>query len=45
VETAERVLRQAAAGEIELIVPAMVIAEIIWTLETSVFNLSKQEAS
>ena len=44
-EKAERVLRQAADGKIELIVPAMVIAEIVWTLETSVFNLSKQEAS
>jgi len=44
-ETAERVLRRAAAGKLELIVPAMVIAEIVWTLETSVFNLSKQEAS
>ena len=44
-ETAEKVLRQAAAGKLELIVPAMVIAEIVWTLETSVFNLSKKEAS
>ncbi len=44
-EKAERVLRQAAAGKLELIVPAMVIAEIVWTLETSIFNLSKQEAS
>ena len=44
-EMAERVLRRAMAGELELIVPAMVIAEIVWTLETSVFNLSKQEAS
>jgi len=33
------------AGKIKLIVPAMVIAEIVWALETSVFNLSKQEAS
>ena len=44
-EVAEKVLRQAMAGKIELIVPEMVIAEIVWTLETSVFNLSKQEAS
>ena len=44
-ETAEKVLRQAMAGKLELIVPAMVIAEIVWTLETSVFNLSKKEAS
>jgi len=44
-EIAERVLRRAMAGKLELIVPAMVIAEIVWTLETSVFNLSKQEAS
>jgi len=44
-ETAERVLRQAAEGKLELVVPAMVIAEIVWTLETSVFNLSKEEAS
>jgi len=42
---AERVLRRAMAGKIELIVPEMVIVEIVWTLETSVFNLSKQEAS
>ena len=44
-ERAERVLRQVAAGKLELIVPAMVIAEIVWTLETSIFSLSKQEAS
>ncbi len=44
-EKAERVLRQAAAGEVVLTVPAMVIAEIVWTLETSIFNLLKQEAS
>ena len=44
-EKAEWVLRQAAAGELVLIVPAMVIAEIVWTLETSIFNLPKQEAS
>lgn len=44
-EIAERVLRRAMEGELELIVPAMVIAEIVWTLETSIFNLSKKEAS
>jgi len=38
-EVAEKVLRRAAAGKLELIVPEMVIAEIVWTLETSVFNM------
>ena len=44
-KTAEKVLRRAMAGTLELIVPAMVIAEIVWTLESSVFQLSKNEAS
>ena len=44
-EAAEKVLRRALEGKLKLIVPAIVIAEIVWTLETSVFKLSKQEAS
>ncbi len=44
-KAAEKVLRRARDGKLELIVPAMVIAEIVWTLESSVFNLSKEEAS
>ena len=44
-KTAEKALRRAMAGTLELIVPAMVIAEIVWTLESSVFQLSKNEAS
>ena len=44
-QTAEKVLRRAMRGKLELIVPAVVIAEIVWTLESSVFNLSKEEAS
>ena len=44
-QTAEKVLRRAMRGKLELIVPGVVIAEIVWTLESSVFNLSKEEAS
>jgi predicted nucleic acid-binding protein len=44
-EQAEKILKQAERGEIQLVVPPLVIAEIIWVLETSVFDLSKQEAS
>jgi len=44
-EQAERILQQAERGEIQLVIPPLVIAEIIWALETSVFNLSKQEAA
>ncbi|MCD6128868.1 PIN domain-containing protein [Candidatus Bipolaricaulota bacterium] len=44
-EEAERVLRQAQAGAMQLVVPAMVIAELIWVLESSVFKLSKAEAA
>ena len=44
-EQAEKILQQAERGEIQLVVPPLVIAEIIWVLETSVFNLSKQEAA
>jgi len=44
-EQAEKILQQAERGEIELIVSPLVIAEIIWVLEASVFNLSKQEAA
>jgi len=44
-ELAEKVLRRAMEGRLKLIVPEIVIAEIVWTLETSVFKLSKQEAS
>jgi len=42
---AEKILQQAERGEIELVAPPLVIAEIIWVLETSVFDLSKQEAA
>jgi len=44
-EQAEKILQQAERGEIQLVVPPLVIAEIIWVLETSVFDLSKQEAA
>ena len=44
-QTAEKALRRAMAGKLELIVPEMVIAEIVWTLESSVFKLTKEEAS
>ncbi|HCP31754.1 TPA: PIN domain nuclease [Candidatus Acetothermia bacterium] len=44
-EQAEKILQQAERGEIQLVVPPLVIAEIIWILETSVFDLSKQEAA
>lgn len=44
-EQAEKILQQAERGEIQLIASPLVIAEIIWVLETSVFNLSKQEAA
>ena len=44
-EEAEQVLRQAQVGALQLAVPAMVIAELIWVLESSVFKLSKAEAA
>jgi predicted nucleic acid-binding protein len=44
-EKAERILKQAESGKIQLITSPLVIAEVIWALETSVFNLSKQEAA
>jgi len=44
-EQAEKILQQAERGEIELVASPLVIAEIIWVLETSVFDLSKQEAA
>ncbi len=44
-EQAERVLREAQAGKVRLVVPALVIAELIWVLESSVFKLSKRAAA
>ena len=44
-EQADKVLREAEKGRIQLIVPPMVIAEIMWVLESSFSNLSKEEAS
>lgn len=44
-EQAEEVLRQAEKGKIQLIVAPIVIAEVIWALESSVFNLSREQAA
>jgi predicted nucleic acid-binding protein len=44
-EKTERALRQAETGKLQLVVPSLVIAEIIWTLETSIFQLSKSAAA
>jgi len=44
-EEVEKFLQKAKEGKIQLSVPAMVVAEVIWTLESSIFNLSKQEAA
>lgn len=44
-EQAERVLREAQAGKVRLVVPALVIAELIWVLESSVFKLPKRAAA
>ncbi|MBC7221835.1 PIN domain-containing protein [Candidatus Bipolaricaulota bacterium] len=44
-EKALTVLRQVQKGEIKLVLPALVVAEIIWALESSVFKLSKAEAA
>lgn len=44
-EKAEKALREAQEGKLQLVVPPMVIAEIIWVLETSIFNLSKHQAA
>ena len=44
-EKAERTLRKAESGKLQLVVPSLVIAEIIWTLETSIFQLSKRAAA
>ncbi len=44
-EKALAVLKRVQKGEIKLILPALVVAELIWTLESSIFKLSKAEAA
>jgi len=44
-DKADKVLHEAQEGRLQLVVPTMVIAEIIWVLETSIFNLSRHQAA
>jgi len=43
-EAVERLLRQAAAGQLRLATNAMVVAEVVWTLE-SYYSLSKADVA
>lgn len=42
---AEAILKRAQKGEIKFVLPSLVVAEIVWTLESSIFNLGKAEAA
>ena len=42
---AEALLRKAGEGKLLLRVPSLVIAELIWTLESSIYHLPKEDAA
>ena len=42
---AEELIRRAQEGKLLLRVPALVIAELVWTLESSIYRLSKDDAA
>ena len=44
-DQAEEFIRRATAGKLRLRVPALVIAELVWTLESSIYHLSKEDAA
>jgi len=44
-DQAEEFIRRAQEGKFLLRVPALVIAELVWTLESSIYHLSKDEAA
>jgi predicted nucleic acid-binding protein len=44
-DQAEALIRRAQAGKLVLRVPALVIAELLWTLESSIYRLSKADAA
>jgi len=44
-DQAEELIRRAQAGKLLLRVPALVIAELVWTLESSIYQLSKDDAA
>ncbi len=44
-ERAEQAILEAIDGRIVLRVPALVVAELIWTLESSIYNLSRAAAA
>ncbi len=44
-DQAETLLRKASEGKLLLRVPSLVIAELIWTLESSIYHLPKEDAA
>lgn len=44
-DQAEELIRRASAGKLLLRVPALVIAELVWTLESSIYELSREDAA
>ena len=44
-DQAEEFIRRAQGGKLLLRVPALVIAELVWTLESSIYRLSKDDAA